>query len=434
MTKQLLISFYFCAITFSFFAQETTTTTTNENLTSEETFNKWSIDVSAGINKPERPFASNAFSDSPSLFSAQLGVRYMLNTKAGIRAGLTYNNFSEGDTGIEFESELYTFSLEGVLNLGSILHFNEWTKNFGILAHGGLGYGRLISSTPIDRNFGDADQVLNAIAGISPQIRLSDKVSLFGDITAIGNIRQDLNFDGTVAERMRRGFDGFYVTASIGIHIYLGKNDVHADWFVKESTDQQKIEELEERIAKLETDLIDTDQDGVADYLDREKNTVSGVAVDTKGYAVDVNKNGIPDELESALEAQYAKKSDLRGLSGSSSNDVIGKLLNDGYVNVYFQFNSTKPELYSLEAINYLIKYLSENPSKKAELIGYADEVGNAAYNQQLSEKRAKKVFDILVASGINANRLSITGAGEDTGVSTKDARQLVRRVTFKLK
>ena len=113
---------------------------------------------------------------------------------------------------------------------------------------------------------------------------------------------------------------------------------------------------------------------------------------------------------------------------------MIAKLLNDGYVNVYFQFNSTKPELYSLDAINYLIKYLSANPSKNAELIGYADEVGNATYNQQLSEKRAKRVFDILVASGIDANRLSITGAGEDTGVTSSDARQLVRRVTFKLK
>lgn len=430
MTKQLLITFCFCAITFSFFAQETTT---NEDLTPEETFNKWSIDVSAGINKPVRPVVIGSFSDTPSPYVINLGARYMFNTKAGLRLGLSYNRFNEGDANIPFESNLYTVSLEGVVNLGNVLDFNEWTPHLGLLVHGGLGYGRLTSDSPVERSFGDADQVLSAIVGISPQVKLSDKVSLFGDFTAVGNIRQNLTFDGSVSNRTLRGFDGFYVTASVGVNIYLGKNKTHADWFIKKSIDQEKIEALEERIAKLETDLIDTDQDGVADYLDREKNTVSGVAVDTKGYAVDVNKNGIPDELESALEAQYAKKSDLRGL-GSNSNDVIGKLLNDGYVNVYFQFNSTKPELYSLEAINYLIKYLSENPSKKAELIGYADEVGNTAYNQQLSEKRAKRVFDILVASGINADRLSITGAGEDTGVSSKDARQLVRRVTFKLK
>ena len=428
MNKQLLLTIVLSTISyFTSFAQE-------ENATEEALYNKWSIDVSAGINKPVRPVFTNAFSDTPSPFTINLGARYMFNTKAGLRAGLGYNSFNEGGAAFEFESTLYTFSLEGVLNVGNILNFNEWTRDFSILAHGGLGYGRLTSKTPVDRSFGDADQVLSAIVGISPQVRLSDKVSLFGDFTAVGNIRQNLTFDGSVVNRTLRGFDGFYITASIGVNIYLGKKEVHADWFVKESIDKEKIDAIEERLAKVETDLIDTDQDGVADYLDREKNTVSGVAVDTKGYAVDTNKNGIPDELEAGLEAQYAKKSDLNGLSRGGSSDIIAKLLNEGYVNVYFQFNSTKPELYSLDAINYLIKYLSENPSKKAELIGYADEVGNPTYNQQLSEKRAKRVFDILVASGIDANRLTITGAGEDTGVTSAEARQLVRRVTFKLK
>ena len=427
MKKQLLLTLLVSiSISFNSFSQE-------ENKSTEALYNKWSIDISAGINKPVRPVVTGAFSDTPSPFSVNFGARYMFNTKAGLRVGLGYNSFNEGDADVEFESTLYTFSLEGVINLGNVLDFKEWTQDFSVLAHGGMGYGRLTSKTPVDRSFGDADQVLSAIVGISPQVRLSDRVSLFGDVTAVGNIRQNLTFDGSVVNRTLRGFDGFYITGSLGIHISLGKSQVHADWYVEETIDTEKIDELEERLAKVETDLIDTDQDGVADYLDREKNTVSGVAVDTKGYAVDVNKNGIPDELEAGLAAQYAKKSDLKNIS-ANSNDVIAKLLNDGYVNVYFQFNSTKPELYSLDAINYLIKYLSANPSKNAELIGYADEVGNATYNQQLSEKRAKRVFDILVASGIDANRLSITGAGEDTGVTSSDARQLVRRVTFKLK
>ena len=41
--------------------------------------------------------------------------------------------------------------------------------------------------------------------------------------------------------------------------------------------------------------LQDTDRDGVVDYLDAEPNTTGGVAVDTKGRAIDVNKNGVPD-------------------------------------------------------------------------------------------------------------------------------------------
>jgi OOP family OmpA-OmpF porin len=42
--------------------------------------------------------------------------------------------------------------------------------------------------------------------------------------------------------------------------------------------------------------LIDTDQDGVADYLDLEKH--SFWCVDSKGRAIDLNNNNVPDELE----------------------------------------------------------------------------------------------------------------------------------------
>ena len=113
----------------------------------------------------------------------------------------------------------------------------------------------------------------------------------------------------------------------------------------------------------------------------------------------------------------------------------IKKLIDDGYVNVYFKFNSSQPETYSLESINYLIKYMNENPNASAQLVGYADAIGNPSYNQTLSEKRAMKVKEIMVASGIDAGRLTVTGNGEDASVEegSAPARQLVRRVTFKL-
>ena len=145
----------------------------------------------------------------------------------------------------------------------------------------------------------------------------------------------------------------------------------------------------------------------------------------------------MPDELESTLDNRYAKKGDIPTSTPAiaSGDDVIKKLIEDGYVNVYFQFNSTKPETYSLESINYLIKYMTENAGASAQLVGYADEIGNPSTNQRLSERRAQKVKDIMVAAGISASRLTATGNGEDASVdkNSAPARQLVRRVTFKL-
>jgi OOP family OmpA-OmpF porin len=73
-----------------------------------------------------------------------------------------------------------------------------------------------------------------------------------------------------------------------------------------------------------------------------------------------------------------------------------------------------------------------DNPYVSASLTGYADESGKAGYNQTLSSKRAKRVFDMLVAAGISPSRLTYSGGGEDTSVD-KGARQLARKVAFKI-
>lgn len=411
-------------------AQESTETMSTD-------FNKWSVELTGGVNKPVRPVSGGSFTNTPSLYTVTGGVRYMFNEKVGLKGGIAYNSFENDDNSNEFNTALYNFSLEGVINAGNILGFREWTNTFNVLVHGGMGYSALTTDAPaVERDFGDADQMLSFMVGVTPQVRISDRIALVADLTAVGNVRQDLTFNGTPAGGTR-GFDGFYVNATAGINIYLGKAEKHADWYSSNNVAQEQIEDLQNRLAKIETDLIDTDQDGVADYLDREPNTVSGVAVNTKGVAVDQNKNGVPDELEATLDNRYAKKSDIPASTSSmtSGGDVIKKLIEDGYVNVYFQFNSTKPETYSLESINYLINYMTENAGASAQLVGYADEIGNPATNQRLSERRAQKVKDIMVAAGISASRLTATGNGEDASVdkNSAPARQLVRRVTFKL-
>lgn len=46
-------------------------------------------------------------------------------------------------------------------------------------------------------------------------------------------------------------------------------------------------------------------------------------------------------------------------------------------------------------------------------VVAYTDESGNAAYNQRLSERRAKKVGDYLVAHGVPASHVKTTGKGQ---------------------
>lgn len=395
----------------------------------EKNYNQWSFEAEAGVHKPASSFGSGYYTSTPSLWQGGLGVRYMINEKFGIKLDAGYNSIKNHDDSNDFESKYFRTSLQGVVNLGNVLDFRSFTNTFNLLAHGGMGYSVNTPKSPND--FDKGDQMLNLIVGLTPQIKLSDRVALTGDLSMVNHIRQSVSWDGTQTVN-GGGFNANHilVNASVGLTFYLGNKAIHADWYSEEDIIMSKLDSLDQRLTKVENDMNDTDNDGIANYLDEEPNTVANAVVDSKGRAVDVNNDGIPDTMLAPLDARYANKADIQG------GNIIKELIDNGYVNVYFRFNSTTPEDYSLQSVNYLIIYMNENPDAKAELIGYADELGDVSYNQNLSEKRANKVQEILVAAGIDAARLTVRGGGEDTSVdkNSEGARQLVRRVTFKLK
>ncbi|ALM20107.1 OmpA/MotB [Nonlabens sp. MIC269] len=395
-------------------------------------FNKWSIDVGAGVTKPVRPVSSGAFTNTPSLWQADLGIRYMVNNKFGFNLDLGYNSFNADEESRDFESRYVRATLEGVLNAGHIIGLNQLDDRLGLLVHGGMGVSTLKPVEPVEL---DEDYMLNFQLGVTPQVRLSNRVALFGDLSILGHVRQDYTFDG-LGRTGTRGFNGFVVNASAGLNIYLGSNDIHADW--APDMYDAKIAEMAAAVDKMAREQADDDQDGVPNYLDRDNTTESGVRVDSKGRAIDMNKNGIPDDMESSLANTYVTKTDAENMmnqAGAADSDLVKKLINEGYVNVYFQFNSTKPTTYSLGALNTIVQYMKDHPSATATLTGYADEIGSPEYNKQLSERRAKMVNDVMVAAGIDASRLTVNGDGEDASVdkNSAQARQMVRRVTFRV-
>jgi len=75
-----------------------------------------------------------------------------------------------------------------------------------------------------------------------------------------------------------------------------------------------------------------------------------------------------------------------------------------------------------------LLKY----PNSRIEVIGHTDNTGTAAYNQDLSQRRAVSVSGVLRESGVPGGRLSAYGRGEDQPVAsnlTPEGRAQNRRV-----
>jgi len=399
-----------------------------------DVYNKWSIDVNGGLSRPTTPFMPGYYVKDLSFFHVDLGARYMFNPKFGMKVDFGYDSFENPTDVPEFKSQYYRANIQGVLNIGRALNFEEFTQSFNIQAHGGLGYSFMTSD-----GFEGEDNMTNVLIGLTGQYKLSEKVALNADFTMINNIRQHYTFDGTSGFGNvpdNRGFNGTLYNATLGLSIYLGSNDMHADWAYEMQDERQA--ELEDRIAEMETMMNDTDRDGVPDYLDVENNTTNGVAVDSKGRAIDLNNNGVPDELERYVETKtkeaIATSNGTSGVSGGRSGKTPLELINQGYVNIFFDTDSFDPKSSSTNDLYFVINYLKDNPSATADIIGTADTRGSSEYNQQLSAKRAERVKSIVEKAGIAGSRLTIVPQGEDSLGEGSANLSLVRKVTFKIK
>lgn len=67
---------------------------------------------------------------------------------------------------------------------------------------------------------------------------------------------------------------------------------------------------------------------------------------------------------------------------------------------------------------------LQRYPDTTIQVIGHTDNTGSASYNQQLSERRAQSVSNILVASGTPDYRIRAFGRGYSSPVASNDTAQ----------
>lgn len=81
-----------------------------------------------------------------------------------------------------------------------------------------------------------------------------------------------------------------------------------------------------------------------------------------------------------------------------------------------------------------LARTLATMPDIRIQLDGFADERGDADYNQGLSEKRVNFVREQFVAAGVDPNRIDTLAHGESVAADdSADSYALERRVSVKL-
>jgi OOP family OmpA-OmpF porin len=409
-----------------------------------DTYNRWSIEFDLGQSKGAKPYSDGYYASDPDKFLGGFmlnhygfGVRRMISPKFGIKTHFSYDDIKNmpGSESKPFKLQHLQLTFEGVVNAVRLFEIQDNAKRFGLLFHFGIQASQMSPkmNTDVSNNKGKKELNGGILVGLTPAYRIFNNVSLYLDVTVNSNIRQHITWDGAYSQR-NNNLTGSLFETSLGLSVALGSQKMHGDWALIQDKKDKEIDGLNKRVGEIETLMNDSDKDGVPDYLDAENNSIAGVAVDTKGIMVDKNNNGVPDELEKYIDKTITNNNNTN--NSTITTGMLEQLINDGYVAAYFDVNSPQPTNASSDNIGFILNYLKNNPNKSVEITGYADEIGNTAYNNKISTDRAQNVKTILSKAGISPSRLTIVGNGVDDSVdkNSEYARRLVRKVVFKIK
>lgn len=140
--------------------------------------------------------------------------------------------------------------------------------------------------------------------------------------------------------------------------------------------------------------------------------------------------------------ALIGKKMDKqkKELEASLPEEAVVETINEGEAlkvtfdsGILFATNSSAVSAASKSALRNLATSLNANPDTDIKIVGHTDSTGKVDYNQTLSEKRAKSVYDYLMEDqGISSTRMTFEGKGIHEPVAdnaTPEGRAKNRRV-----
>ena len=90
--------------------------------------------------------------------------------------------------------------------------------------------------------------------------------------------------------------------------------------------------------------------------------------------------------------------------------------------NVHFGLDKSNINTKAALVLDKVVLILKAYPQMNIRLVGHTDSRASQAYNQALSERRAKSVLNYLIQQGIDSNRMGIRGEGFNEVKTDEDA------------
>lgn len=428
-------------------------------------FNNWDIAAHIGITYPNTDIAAStltaenvkreiAFGLDISKFlthSFALQGRFMTGKLSGVDSNKPQYRYH---TDIH-----YDITLNAYFQLGNV-SFLKRTPNLAI--YGSLGAG-IISYTPhvsIDggktelsgiysqyldpldtMNYANSDELIIPLS-FGVKYRIAKHFSLNAEYSLRYTTHDKLDgWNKLLSE------NDDYSYLNLGLTYHIGKKQHTAEWFNPLNSVYADLYDMKDKV-----DLMtrDGDQDGVADFFDREPETPVGVKVYGDGTSIDSDGDGVPDfndaepfspklavvdasgrELDSdgdgVPDARDLEPNTPKGALVATGGQTIQNgpgvvkggessiMASSGYLpSIFFALDSYEINKKYDETLASIALVMKKNPDLKFILTGNCDLRASVEYNTKLGLNRAEAVKKHLVKRyNIDPSRLSTTTLGK---------------------
>ncbi|QQS38337.1 MAG: OmpA family protein [Ignavibacteriales bacterium] len=163
--------------------------------------------------------------------------------------------------------------------------------------------------------------------------------------------------------------------------------------------------------------------------MDKCKNTPAKVEVDQNGCPLDTDKDGVPDYLDECPGTPEGSEVDSRGCI---IFDEVAETVLSANTNFEFGKWDLLPSAYPV--LDNITEVMKLKPETKWRVEGHTDNVGSDKYNDRLSLDRAQAVVNYFVSKGIDRKRFDVAGLGKKypvTSNDTEEGRSQNRRVVI---
>ena len=133
-------------------------------------------------------------------------------------------------------------------------------------------------------------------------------------------------------------------------------------------------------------------------------------------------------QAQAAQQQLQSTQQQLQDLQAKQTERGMVLTLGD----VLFDTNKATLKPGADQKIDRLATFLQKNPNERLIIEGYTDSTGSEEYNEELSQRRAQAVANVLAGQGVPASRYQVVGKGQAFPVAsnaTPAGRQQNRRV-----